>query len=68
MMAMDLGPHAAFIVGAYAVAALIVTIMIAWVALDHRRQARALADLESRGVTRRSEQRTGEPRTGEATT
>lgn len=68
MMAMDLGPHAAFIVGAYAVAALIVTIMIAWVALDHRRQAHALAELEARGVTRRSEQRTGEPRAGEATT
>jgi heme exporter protein D len=52
---MNLGPHAPFIVGAYGAAALIVTVMIAWVALDHRRQARALADLETRGVTRRSE-------------
>jgi heme exporter protein D len=67
MMAMDLGPHAAFIVSAYAAAALIVAGMIAWVALDHRRQARALAELEGRGVTRRSEQRAGEPRPGEAT-
>lgn len=65
MMAMELGPHAAFIVSAYAVAALIVVIMIAWVALDHRRQARALADLEARGVTRRSQLRAREPRTGE---
>jgi heme exporter protein D len=52
---MDLGPHAAFIVGAYAVAGLIVAAMIAWVLIDHRRQARILADLEARGVTRRSE-------------
>jgi len=51
---MDLGPHAAFIVGAYAVAVLIVASMIAWVWIDHRRQAKILADLEARGVTRRS--------------
>ena len=62
---MNLGPHAFFIVGAYAAAALIVGAMIAWIVLDHRRQARMLADLESRGITRRSE-RNG--RTGEATT
>jgi heme exporter protein D len=54
---MTLGPHAAFVVGAYGIAALIVAAMIAWVALDHRRQARALADLEARGVTRRSGRR-----------
>jgi len=54
---MNLGPHAAFIIGAYGAAALIVAVMIAWVAFDHWRQARALADLETRGVTRRSEQR-----------
>ena len=50
----DLGPHAAFIVGAYTVAVLIMAAMIAWVWIDHRRQAKALAELESRGVTRRS--------------
>ncbi|MPZ38172.1 MAG: heme exporter protein CcmD [Rhizobiales bacterium] len=64
---MTLGPYAAFILGAYGIAALIVTAMVAWVMIDHRRQARALADLEARGVTRRSEQRTGDPRTGEVT-
>jgi heme exporter protein D len=50
----DLGPHAAFIVGAYTVAVLIMAAMIAWVWIDHRRQAKLLAELESRGVTRRS--------------
>jgi heme exporter protein D len=66
MTAMFLGPHAAFIIGAYGTAVLIVAGMIAWVILDHRRQARALADLEARGVTRRS-QSSGSQRPGEAT-
>jgi heme exporter protein D len=52
---MDLGPHAAFIETAYAVAVVVVTALIAWVWADHRSQARALADLEARGMVRRSE-------------
>ncbi len=52
---MDLGPHAGFIVIAYLVAAAIVVALIGWVVADHRAQARSLADLEARGVTRRSE-------------
>jgi heme exporter protein D len=52
---MDLGPHAAFIVTAYAAAAVIIGALVAWVLLDHRLQRRKLAELEARGVTRRSE-------------
>jgi heme exporter protein D len=52
---MSLGPHADFILGAYAVAIVVIAIMIGWVMLDHRRQQRMLADLEARGVSRRSE-------------
>jgi heme exporter protein D len=52
---MDLGPYASFILGAYGVAMMIVTAMIAWVWLDHRQQKKTLANLEARGVTRRSE-------------
>jgi heme exporter protein D len=52
---MDLGPHAAFIVIAYGIVTLIVGAMIAWIVVDHRRQLRSLAELEARGVTRRSE-------------
>ena len=52
---MDLGPHAAFIVIAYGLATVIVAAMIIWIVADHRRQTRSLADLEARGVTRRSE-------------
>jgi heme exporter protein D len=52
---MDLGPNAAFIIGAYSVALLIVAVLIAWVIIDNRRQRRTLADLEARGITRRSD-------------
>jgi heme exporter protein D len=51
---MNLGPHADFIVAAYAVTAFVVAALIAWVALDHTAQRRLLGDLEQRGVTRRS--------------
>ena len=54
---MNFGPHAAFIVSAYAIALVIVATMIVWVVLDHRQQQRILAELEARGVTRRSERR-----------
>jgi len=51
---MDLGPHAAFIISAYLVAALVVLGLIAWVMADYDAQCRVLADLEQRGVKRRS--------------
>ena len=51
----DLGPHAAFIIAAYAMAALVVIGLIVWVLADHAAQRRLLADLEARGVTRRSD-------------
>ena len=56
---MDLGPHAAYIWASYAVAAVILAGLVAWLWLDNRRQRRALADLEARGVRRRSDE-TGE--------
>jgi heme exporter protein D len=52
---MNLGPHASFIVASYAMAALVVLGLIAWVLADFRAQRRVLADLEARGVRRRSE-------------
>ena len=50
-----LGPNAAFIITAYAVATVVVLAMIAWVVLDHRALKRSLALLERSGMTRRSE-------------
>jgi heme exporter protein D len=52
---MNLGPHAAFIVASYVMAALVVLGLIAWVLADFRAQQRLLADLEARGMRRRSE-------------
>jgi heme exporter protein D len=57
---MDLGPHASFILAAYVMAALVVLGLIAWVLADHAAQQRKLADLEVRGVTRRSQQKATE--------
>lgn len=52
---MDLGPHAGFIWASYAAVVAVVGGLIAWLAFDGKRQARALADLEARGVKRRSQ-------------
>jgi heme exporter protein D len=52
---MTLGPHADFIVAAYAVALFVVACLIAWVTLDYAVQRRMLVVLEEGGVTRRSE-------------
>jgi heme exporter protein D len=52
---MSLGPHAAFIIAAYAAALAVVIGLIGWVIADHTAQRRLLADLEARGVTRRSD-------------
>jgi heme exporter protein D len=52
---MNLGPHAAFIVTAYAAAFAIVAGLVAWIVLDRRHLTRMLDDFEGRGITRRSE-------------
>lgn len=51
---LDLGPHAAFIWASYAIVALVLAGLILWLIIDGRRQTRALAELEARGVRRRS--------------
>ncbi|PJG50850.1 heme exporter protein CcmD [Bradyrhizobium forestalis] len=53
-MIMSLGPYASFIVTSYAAAALVVVILIGWIVLDYRNQARRLRELARSGVTRRS--------------
>ena len=56
---MNLGPHADFILAAYAATAFIVAALIAWIILDYSAQRRMLGDLEERGVRRRSHRRDG---------
>jgi len=53
----DLGPHAAYILGAYGLAALVVGGLVGWVLAEGRRQARRLAALDARGLRRGSGER-----------
>ena len=59
---MDLGPHAAFIVTAYAAALAIVAGLILWVVFDRRGLARAVAELEAQGARQGSTRQTAVPR------
>lgn len=52
-----LGPHWGFIVASYAIFAAVVLGLILWVVSDHWAQKKALADLEARGIRRRSDAR-----------
>ena len=54
MNAMTLGPYASFIVTAYLAAALVVAILVAWVALDYASQMKRLREFDESGVSRRS--------------
>jgi len=51
---MALGPYASCIVTSYALVTAMVLILIAWIALDYRRQKERLRELEAGGVVRRS--------------
>jgi heme exporter protein D len=51
---MSLGPYTTFIVTSYLVVLVVVMLMIAWIAIDYRRQKRRLSELESEGMIRRS--------------
>ena len=53
---MSLGPYASFIVSSYALVALVLVLLIGWIALDHRSQTKRLREFEEGGVTRRSGQ------------
>lgn len=50
-----LGEHAGFIVGAYGVVAVVLGAMVTLTLIDGAQQKKALADLEARGIRRRSE-------------
>jgi heme exporter protein D len=51
---MSLGPYASFILTSYALVTVVVLILIAWIAIDFRRQKERLRELDASGVTRRS--------------
>jgi heme exporter protein D len=47
-------PQISFVITAYAAAFAVIVGLVTWVMFDYRAQLRKLADLEKRGVTRRS--------------
>lgn len=51
---LDLGPHASFIIAAYAVTALAVGALLFTTVEDDRRQRHKLTELERQGIRRRS--------------
>jgi heme exporter protein D len=53
-MAVSLGPYASFIVTAYALVAVVLAILIGWIAIDYRNQKQRLRELDESGVLRRS--------------
>jgi heme exporter protein D len=59
---MSLGPYASFIVTSYALVAVVVLVLIAWIAIDYRNQEQRLRELDESGVTRRSGRNAAAPR------
>ena len=51
---MSLGPYAPFIVTSYLLVTVVVLILIAWIAIDYRRQKERLRELDASGAIRRS--------------
>jgi heme exporter protein D len=51
---MELVSQAGFVAAAYAAGVLVIAVLILWIIADYRAQRRILAELERRGVTRRS--------------
>jgi len=54
---MSLGPHADFIVAAYAVTLFVVALLVGWVVLDYFAQRRILGGLEVSDIKRRSQRK-----------
>ena len=54
MTAMSFGPYATFIVTSYLLVMVVVLMLVAWIAIDYRRQKQHLRELDASGVLRRS--------------
>ena len=62
----DLGPYAIFILAAYGVTFVAVAALAFFIVEDDRKQRRLLADLERRGIRRRSAITSAKPKRGAA--
>ncbi len=55
---MQAAAHIGFITTTYAAGVVVIGALVAWVMLDYRSQRRILAELESKGISRRSARET----------
>ena len=53
------GNYAGFILASYGVVTAVILMLILWVTVDGRAQAKTLAELEARGIRRRSQRNAG---------
>lgn len=53
----DIGQHAEYILGAYAITGLLVGALIIWINRDYATQEKRLKDLEAKGIRRRSDEK-----------
>jgi heme exporter protein D len=58
---LHLGPHAAFILAAYGVTFVAVATLASFIVADDRKQRRLIAELERKGIKRRSAGKAGKP-------
>ena len=63
---MDLGPHSTFIIASYAASAFILALLIGWIVVENRMLKRTLAELEARGIRRRSDETKAQARKADA--
>ena len=55
------GNYGGFIIASYGAVFATIAVLILWVIVDGRTQAKALAELEARGIKRRSARRASHP-------
>ncbi len=58
---MTFGSYASYILTSYALEAIVMLILIVWIARDHRGQTRRLGELEQSGISRRSRMKAVDP-------
>ena len=56
------GKHAAYILPAYTITALVIACLIFWIMMVHKKHERQLAELEAKGIKRRSASKNPKPK------
>lgn len=59
------GNYAGFILASYGITIAVILLLVLWVITDGRAQSKALAELEARGIRRRSQARSARPQSAD---